>query len=229
MPNQNITWRCTWHSGIFQTKLMKPKQGWADAASKWFLWIILLNMKEQMYGFLAVAWTAAAPASSCKLKVAKTAISGDACFKSVSSTRVITNEFYKHRLCGFNDRSLSWDYPPEEFFLKILPVILWYILKCYGYSEEFQAIAHTQMDLCPGNDLPPTSPISNWRNAGRTQVGFCHGNNKLPNRSVEPWLTFKTVENHRKIPNSAGNHSSPFNYPTIRSMWWQVLSVSRFL
>jgi nitrous-oxide reductase len=161
-------------------------------------------MKKNVW-LLAAGLTAAALAPGCKPKSAQTAISGDAAAK-VYVAPGEHDEFYNIVSGGFNGQ-ISVVGLPSGRVLKILPVFSVHPENGYGYSEESKPMLNTSNGFVPWDDLHHIA-VSTTNAEHDARWVFANGNN-TPRIARVDLTTFKTVE-IIEIPNSAGNHSSPF-------------------
>lgn len=142
---------------------------------------------------------------SCKPRNAATAISMDAAQKVYVAPGKY-DEFYSFVSGGFNGQVSVYGLPSGRL-LKIIPVFSVFPENGYGYSEETKAMLNTSQGFVPWDDqhhleLSQTngSPDGRWL--------FANANN-TPRVARIDLTTFKTAE-ILELPNSAGNHSSPF-------------------
>jgi nitrous-oxide reductase len=161
-------------------------------------------MKKQ---FIMVAGAVAALALNpgCKPKTAESAIAGDAASK-VYVAPGEHDEFYNIVSGGFNGQ-MSVVGLPSGRVLKILPVFSVNPENGYGFSEESKPMLNTSNGFVPWDDLHHIA-ISQTKAEHDARWAFGNGNN-TPRIARVDLTSFKTVE-IIEIPNSAGNHSSPF-------------------
>lgn len=152
---------------------------------------------------LAVATTAAM--QSCKMKTAATAVQGDAAAKTYVAPGKY-DEIYNFVSGGFNGQVSVYGLPSGRL-LKVIPVFAVNPENGYGYSEETKAMLNTTNGLIPWDDQHHLDlSQTNGEQDGRWL--FANANN-TPRVARIDLTTFKTME-ILQIPNSAGNHSSPF-------------------
>ncbi|HSF53537.1 MAG TPA: hypothetical protein VLA71_07290, partial [Algoriphagus sp.] len=161
-------------------------------------------MKKNIW-LLAIGLTALALAPGCKPKGAQSAISGDAAAK-VYVAPGNHDEFYNIVSGGFNGQ-MSVVGLPSGRVLKILPVFSVNPENGWGYSEESKPMLNTSQGFVPWDDLHHIA-ISTTNAEHDARWAFGNANN-TPRIARVDLNTFKTVE-IIEIPNSAGNHSSPF-------------------
>ncbi len=142
---------------------------------------------------------------SCKPKAPEGASMGDA------ATRVYVapgkyDEFYNFVSGGFNGQ-LSVYGVPSGRLIKIIPVFSVFPENGYGYSEETKPMLNTSHGFVPWDDLHHVAlSTTNGEHDGRWV--FVNGNN-TPRVARVDLHAFRTAE-ILEIPNSGGNHSSPF-------------------
>ncbi|SEG50040.1 Sec-dependent nitrous-oxide reductase [Algoriphagus boritolerans] len=161
-------------------------------------------MKKNVW-LLAAGFIAVALAPGCKPKGAQSAISGDAASK-VYVAPGEHDEFYNIVSGGFNGQ-MSVVGLPSGRVLKILPVFSVHPENGWGYSEETKPMLNTSNGFVPWDDLHHIA-ISTTNAEHDARWAFGNANN-TPRIARVDLTTFKTVE-IIEIPNSAGNHSSPF-------------------
>src|SRR6187401_1062 len=148
---------------------------------------------------LLAGWT------SCKPKNAASAISGDAAVKSFVPPGKY-DEFYNFVSGGFSGQMAVYGLPSGRLF-RVIPVFSVDPEKGYGYSEETKPMLNTSNGFVPWDDLHhPEMSQTNGEVDGRWIFG--NGNN-TPRVARVDLKTFRTTE-IIELPNSAGNHSSPF-------------------
>lgn len=161
-------------------------------------------MKKNAW-LLAAGLIAVVLAPGCKPKGAQSAISGDAASK-VYVAPGEHDEFYNIVSGGFNGQ-MSVVGLPSGRVLKILPVFSVHPENGWGYSEETKPMLNTSNGFVPWDDLHHIA-ISTTNAEHDARWAFGNANN-TPRIARVDLTTFKTVE-IIEIPNSAGNHSSPF-------------------
>jgi nitrous-oxide reductase len=158
--------------------------------------------------FLKTAATAAvvtAALFSCKPKGAASAVSGDAAAKVYVAPGKY-DEFYDFVSGGFNGQMSVYGIPSGRL-LKIIPVFSQFPENGWGFSEETKPMLNTSHGFVPWDDLHHIAlSETNGEHDGRWV--FANGNN-TPRIARVSMSTFRTEE-IIEIPNSAGNHSSPF-------------------
>ncbi|HZF63653.1 MAG TPA: Sec-dependent nitrous-oxide reductase, partial [Chitinophagaceae bacterium] len=141
---------------------------------------------------------------SCKPKTAQAAASGDATKAYVAPGK--HDEFYNIVSGGFNGQIGVYGIPSGRLF-RIVPVFSVSPESGYGYSEETKPMLNTSHGFVPWDDLHHIAlSQTNGEHDGRW--AFANGNN-TPRIARVDLTTFRTSE-IIEIPNSAGNHASPF-------------------
>lgn len=116
------------------------------------------------------------------------------------------DEFYNFVSGGFNGQMSVYGLPSGRC-LKIIPVFSVSPENGYGYSEETKQMLNTSHGFVPWDDLHHISlSQKNGEYDGRWVFG--NGNN-TPRIARVDLKTFRTAE-ILEIPNTGGNHSSPF-------------------
>ena len=161
-------------------------------------------MKTRLW-LLAGAALAMAFAYGCKPKGAQSALSGDAASK-VYVPPGQHDEFYNIISGGFNGQMSVVGLPSGRVF-KILPVFSVHPENGYGFSEESKPMLNTSHGFVPWDDLHHIA-ISTTNAEHDARWAFGNANN-TPRIARVDLTTFKTME-IIEIPNSGGNHSSPF-------------------
>jgi nitrous-oxide reductase len=155
----------------------------------------------------SVAFTAVTAGAlfSCKPKGAEAAVSGDAAAKAYVAPGKY-DEFYNIVSGGFNGQIGIYGIPSGRLF-RIVPVFSVSPESGYGYSEETKPMLNTSHGFVPWDDLHHIAlSQTNGEHDGRW--AFANGNN-TPRLARIDLSTFRTSE-IIEIPNSAGNHASPF-------------------
>jgi len=142
---------------------------------------------------------------SCKMKTTESAVSGDAAAK-VYVAPGKHDEFYNFVSGGFSGQVSVYGLPSGRL-LKVLPVFSQNPENGYGYSEETIPMLQTSRGFIPWDDEHHLA-ISQTRGEHDGRWLFANANN-TPRVGRIDLKTFKTVE-IIEIPNSGGNHSSPF-------------------
>lgn len=163
-----------------------------------------LLLKTALYGVLSLA-LAGVFYASCAKQSGGSALSGD------EASRVYVkpgeyDEFYAFISGGFSGQLSVYGLPSGRL-LRVIPVFSQDPEKGYGYSEETKPMLNTSYGFIPWDDAHhPELSQTNGETDGRWV--FINGNN-TPRIARIDLTTFETAE-IIEIPNSGGNHSSPF-------------------
>ena len=142
---------------------------------------------------------------SCKPAGPDQALTGDAAARAYIAPGKY-DEFYNVVSGGFNGQMSIYGLPSGRLF-RIIPVFSTHPENGYGYSEESKPMLNTSHGFVPWDDLHHISiSTTNGEHDGRWAFGNA---NNTPRVARVDLSTFKTVE-ILELPNSSGNHSSPF-------------------
>src|SRR6187399_2053883 len=159
----------------------------------------------KLLSIIIITAVSSASLFSCKPKSAQSAISGDAAGKVYVAPGKY-DEFYDFVSGGFNGQIGVYGIPSGRL-LRIIPVFSTHPESGWGYSEETKPMLNTSHGEVPWDDLHHIAlSTTNGEHDGRWVFG--NGNN-TPRIARVDLKTFRTVE-IIEIPNSGGNHSSPF-------------------
>lgn len=142
---------------------------------------------------------------SCKPKSASQAVSGDAAAKAYVAPGKY-DEVYNFVSGGFSGQMSVYGIPSGRL-LRVIPVFAVDPEKGYGYSEETKPMLNTSHGMVPWDDLHHTQ-LSKTNGDADGRWVFANANN-TPRVARVDLRTFRTAE-IIELPNSAGNHSSPF-------------------
>lgn len=142
---------------------------------------------------------------SCKPGNTGSAVSGDAASKTYVAPGKY-DELYNFVSGGFSGQLSVYGLPSGRL-LRVIPVFSQDAEKGYGYSEETRAMLNTSHGFVPWDDLHHVA-LSQTNGEADGRWVFVNGNN-TPRVARVDLKTFRTAE-ILEIPNSAGNHSSPF-------------------
>lgn len=141
----------------------------------------------------------------CKMKSTESAVGGDAASKVYVAPGKY-DEFYNFVSGGFSGQVAVYGIPSGRL-LKVIPAFSVNPENGYGYSEETKPMLQTTHGFVPWDDQHHLAlSQTNGEHDGRWL--FANANN-TPRVGRIDLKTFRTVE-ILEIPNSAGNHSSPF-------------------
>ena len=142
---------------------------------------------------------------ACKPKNMTSAVTGDAASKAFVPPGQY-DEFYNFVSGGFSGQLSVYGLPSGRLF-RVIPVFSVDPEKGWGYSEETKPMLNTSHGFVPWDDLHhPELSQTDGKVDGRWIFG--NGNN-TPRVARIDLSTFRTAE-IIELPNSAGNHSSPF-------------------
>ncbi|GAO42684.1 Sec-dependent nitrous-oxide reductase [Flavihumibacter petaseus] len=116
------------------------------------------------------------------------------------------DEFYNVVSGGFNGQIGIYGIPSGRLF-RIVPVFSQSAESGYGFSEETKPMLNTSHGFVPWDDLHHIA-LSQTKGEHDGRWAFANGNN-TPRLARIDLNTFRTAE-ILEIPNSAGNHASPF-------------------
>jgi nitrous-oxide reductase len=160
---------------------------------------------SQVPAALTIVIALVAGLSSCKPKNTATAVSGDAAQKAYVAPGKY-DEFYDFVSGGFSGQMSVYGLPSGRL-LRVIPVFSADPQDGYGYSEETKPMLNTSHGQIPWDDLHHIEASqTNGEIDGRWV--FANGNNtpRLARIDLSTYTTAEILE----LPNSAGNHSSPF-------------------
>ena len=148
---------------------------------------------------LAIAFT------SCKPKNAGSAVTGDFASKAYVAPGQY-DELYNFVSGGFSGQMSVYGLPSGRL-LKVIPVFSVDPEKGWGYSEETKPMLNTSHGFVPWDDF---HHVEMSQKEGMYDGKWVFGNaNNTPRLARIDLKTFKTAE-ILELPNSAGNHSSPY-------------------
>mgnify|MGYP002360826998 FL=1 len=154
-------------------------------------------------GLLAVSLLFAM--NACKPKNSGNAVSADAAAKTYVAPGKY-DELYNFVSGGFSGQMSVYGLPSGRL-LRVIPVFSVDPEKGWGYSEETKPMLNTSHGIVPWDDLHHTElSQTNGEIDGRWIFGNA---NNTPRVARIDLTTFRTTE-IIELPNSAGNHSSPF-------------------
>ena len=143
--------------------------------------------------------------SSCRPKNAVNTVSSNAAAKSYVAPGKY-DEFYNFVSGGFSGQMSVYGLPSGRL-LRVIPVFAVDPEKSWGYSEETKPMLNTSHGFVPWDDLHHTE-LSQTN--GEINGKWVFGNaNNTPRLARIDLKTFRTAE-ILELPNSGGNHSSPF-------------------
>ena len=143
--------------------------------------------------------------NSCKPKNVGSAVSGDAASKAYVAPGKY-DEFYNFVSGGFSGQMSVYGIPSGRL-LKVVPIFSVDPEKGYGYSEETKPMLNTSHGFIPWDDQHHLD-LSQTNGEIDGRWIFANANN-TPRVARVDLSTFHTAE-IIELPNSGGNHSSPF-------------------
>ncbi|MBS1684394.1 MAG: Sec-dependent nitrous-oxide reductase [Bacteroidetes bacterium] len=161
--------------------------------------------KNNAFRLIVLAIITTSLLTACKPKSASNAVSGDAAAKVYVAPGKY-DEFYNFVSGGFSGQLSVYGLPSARL-LRVIPVFSVDPEKGYGYSEETKPMLNTSHGFVPWDDLHHTD-LSQTNGEIDGRWIFVNANN-TPRVGRIDLTTFRTAE-IIELPNSAGNHSSPF-------------------
>lgn len=155
---------------------------------------------------LAVGGTIIASAlQSCKPQNTSNAVTGNAAVKSYVAPGKY-DEVYNFVSGGFSGQMSVYGLPSGRLF-RVIPVFSVDPEKGWGYSEETKPMLNTSHGFVPWDDLHHVQlSKTNGDADGRWVFGNANNTPRVARISLKTFRTEEIIE----LPNSAGNHSSPF-------------------
>ena len=142
---------------------------------------------------------------ACKPKNTSNAVSGDAAAKAYVAPGKY-DEFYNFVSGGFSGQMSVYGLPSGRLF-RYIPVFSVDPEKGWGYNEETKPMLNTSHGFVPWDDLHHIE-LSQTKGEQNGKWAFANANN-TPRLARIDLKTFRTAE-IIELPNSGGNHSSPF-------------------
>lgn len=162
-------------------------------------------MKRLKYLSIIGATALVIGVNACKPKNAGNAVTGNAAAKAYVAPGKY-DEFYNFISGGFSGQMSVYGLPSGRL-LRVIPVFSVDPEKGWGYSEETKPMLTTSHGFVPWDDLHHTElSQTNGEIDGRWIFGNA---NNTPRVARIDLATFRTAE-IIELPNSGGNHSSPF-------------------
>jgi len=160
-------------------------------------------MKNLRILFLA-ALCVAVGLQACKPKSLTSVASGDATKAYVAPGQY--DQFYNFVSGGFSGQLSVYGLPSGRL-LRVIPVFSVDPEKGWGYSEESKPMLNTSHGFVPWDDLHHTElSQTNGEVDGRWVFGNANNTPRVARVDLKTFRTAEIIE----LPNSAGNHSSPF-------------------
>ena len=141
---------------------------------------------------------------SCKPKGTSSAAGGDAAKAYVAPGKY--DEFYNFVSGGFSGQMSVYGLPSGRLF-RVIPVFSVDPEKGWGYNEETKPMLNTSHGFVPWDDLHHIAlSVTGSEHDGRWAFGNANNTPRIARIDLKTFRTAEIIE----IPNSAGNHSSPF-------------------
>ena len=154
---------------------------------------------------MAMAFIASSFFVSCKPKSSGDAVSGNAAQKAYVAPGKY-DEFYNFVSGGFSGQLSVYGLPSGRLF-RVIPVFSVDPEKGWGYSEETKPMLNTSHGMVPWDDLHHTElSQTNGEVDGRWVFGNANNTPRIARIDLKTFKTAEIIE----LPNSGGNHSSPF-------------------
>jgi nitrous-oxide reductase len=154
----------------------------------------------------AAVIVASAAGAACQRPLASSNLAATDAAEKVYVAPGQKDEFYMFASGGFSGNLAVYGLPSGRLFAQI-PVFSQYAEKGYGYSEQTKALLNTSYGFVPWDDAHHPK-ISQTGGAADGRWLFINGNNtpRIARIDLSRMETAEILE----IPNSAGNHASPF-------------------
>lgn len=154
---------------------------------------------------MIVATSLAVAVIACKPKNAGNAVSGDVAAKAYVAPGKY-DSYYNFVSGGFSGQISTYGLPSGRL-LRVIPVFSVDPEKGWGYSEETKPMLNTSHGFVPWDDLHHTElSQTNGEIDGRWIFGNANNTPRVARIDLKTFRTAEIIE----LPNSAGNHSSPF-------------------
>lgn len=142
---------------------------------------------------------------ACKPRGMQQAVTSDVASK-VYVAPGTHDEFYNFVSGGFSGQMSVYGLPSGRLF-RVIPVFSVDPEKGYGYSEESKPMLNTSHGFVPWDDLHhPALSVTDGIHDGRWAFGNANNTPRIGRIDLKTFRTAEIIE----IPNSGGNHSSPF-------------------
>ena len=162
-------------------------------------------MKNNLFNIVIAVAAVTLSFMACKPKNVNTAVSGDAAAKAYVAPGQY-DEFYNFVSGGFSGQLSAYGLPSGRL-LRVIPVFSVDPEKGWGYSEETKPMLNTSHGFIPWDDLHHTEMSqTNGEVDGRWVFGNANNTPRVARIDLKKFRTAEIIE----LPNSAGNHSSPF-------------------
>ncbi len=162
-------------------------------------------MKQNRLMLIITLGLALLALNGCKPKGPAGVTTGDAASKVYVAPGQY-DEFYNFVSGGFNGQMAVYGLPSGRLFRNI-PVFSVNPESGYGYSEETKPMLNTSHGFVPWDDLHhPALSTTKGEHDGRWVFGNANNTPRVARISLATFRTEEIIE----LPNSGGNHSSPF-------------------
>lgn len=152
-----------------------------------------------------IAFLVAAGFQACKPKGSKNAVGADAAAKAYVAPGEY-DTYYNFVSGGFSGQISAYGLPSGRL-LRVIPVFSVDPEKGWGYNEETKPMLNTSHGFVPWDDLHHTElSQTNGEIDGRWVFGNANNTPRIARIDLKTFRTHEIIE----LPNSAGNHSSPF-------------------
>ncbi|MCC6182133.1 MAG: Sec-dependent nitrous-oxide reductase [Bacteroidia bacterium] len=164
-----------------------------------------MKMTSKILTIAAGSAIIASSLQSCKPKDTSNVVSGNASVKAYVAPGKY-DEMYNFVSGGFSGQMSVYGIPSGRLF-RVIPVFSVDPEKGWGYSEESKPMLNTSKGFIPWDDLHHVQlSKTNGDADGRWVFGNANNTPRVARISLKTFRTEEIIE----IPNSAGNHSSPF-------------------
>lgn len=162
-------------------------------------------MRNKLTIAVALLFASAIFLGSCKPKGTASSVSGDAAEKAYVAPGKY-DEFYNFVSGGFSGQLSVYGLPSGRLF-RVIPVFSVDPEKGWGYSEESKPMLNTSHGFVPWDDFHHSElSQTNGEVDGRWVFGNANNTPRVARIDLKTFRTAEIIE----LPNSAGNHSSPF-------------------
>ena len=181
---------------------MDIELGESDSISKFLITYIMKNKFVQAILVIALG---SALVTSCKPKNSGDAVSGDAA-QRVYVAPGKYDEFYNFVSGGFSGQMSVYGLPSGRM-LKVVPIFSQDPESGWGFSEETKPMLNTSAGFIPWDDQHHLElSQTNGEVDGRWIFANANNTSRIARVDLKRFKTAEILE----LPNSAGNHSSPF-------------------
>ena len=162
-------------------------------------------MKIKLFAIAVCALLLTTAFNSCRPNNTGNAVSGDAASKTYVAPGKY-DQFYNFVSGGFSGQMSCYGLPSGRL-LRVIPVFAVDPEKGWGFSEETKPMLNTSHGFVPWDDLHHTEMSqTNGEVDGRWVFGNANNTPRVARIDLKTFRTAEIIE----LPNSAGNHSSPF-------------------